>query len=398
MSAVCTAAASAAAAGPGGGAAISVVSMNMLSPGYFRKTDRSTKKRVEASHVDAWTQRLRQQYRCVRELSADVTCLQELWFKPAQFDLMHEALGDAHEVVAAQRTGKKEDGVALLIRRDRWAVRAQLAVHLDAGAGDRSMAMALIEPAPGVRGQRAPPPPPPPLSPLLLVATTHMTFPHDAHDAPVRLRQAQAIVRHLDEFAALHGAADAPVILSGDLNGESSDPAVRLLLDHGFESGYAACRGGREAAVTHLDHNGHAAGVDFVLYRCARGGAGGAARLRPAAAVLLPECAPDTAMMARPVVQHPADVAAASASLAACGRLSPASEVAVLGSHRELGSPPVGEPSPAAAAGAGADPAAPALAFGLFASTQPLSELTFEQWCQMTDHRAVAVRFDLEVG
>lgn len=402
-----------------------VISMNVLSPGYFRKTDRSDKKkRVEAQHAHAWQPRLRQQCRVLADLDLDIATLQEFWFKREVFDLVHDALGSGYMIVAAQRSGKKEDGVALLVRKERWQILSDRSIHLDDGHGDRSLALVLIQ-------SRVSPECPP-----VIVATTHLTYPHDAHDAPIRLQQAAAIARHIDEFASDAGAQASPVVLTGDFNGPCSDPAVRLLLDHGFASSFSACHG-REAAITHLDHAGHASGVDFVFYRQGRRLAEGGETdapddsaqhgssssspvatdaqapqlpvLQPLSATLLPECTPDDAMMTRPVVQHAADLAAAASALEGCGEVTPAAEAGLLGSHR-IGSPVPLSPASssvsgnsghfggegASAHGSPALPPSPGPDSGLFAVTRPLSELSFADWCQLTDHRAVKVCFELQ--
>jgi hypothetical protein len=467
---------------------LSVLSLNLLSPGYFRKSDRSDKKkRVEASHHAVWRARLAQEFVVLRDLGADVYMLQELWLKPDVSALMTEVLGDGYALVAAQRTGKKEDGVALLVRTAAWRVDAQRVVQFN-DAGDRCLALALITPAGwggggdgggGSGGRDAAElsaPSDAAAPPAVIVATTHLTYPTDvAYDQPIRQRQADEVVRHIGHFAAEHGVgAVAPVVLGGDMNGPATDPAVRAFTDAGFVSAFGAVHG-REAAITHLDHAGHAAGVDFVFYRspprrCGGGGGGGggsggdgtaallpsststwtssscsggaatpcassssavasaalddgrparlrpALRLTPAAATLLPAGVPDTAGMCRPIVQHASDLAAAAAAAAYGGLASPTAPglSEFVGDHRER-SPIVGLATAAPGAGSeGSTPSGssstlpaddrptpsppPLSAGGAFAQPRPLSALSWHDFCQLTDHRAVAVRFGVGVG
>lgn len=470
------------------GLKLSVCSMNLLSPGYFRKSDRSDKrKRVEASHYSAWHPRLLQQFSALNDLQHDVAMLQEFWCKPPVFALLHDVMGNGWCVVSCQRTGKKEDGVLLLVNRSKWTIAAERCVHFN-DAGDRCLAIALIRPThPTLQNisseQQA-------ADVGIIVATTHLTFPHDESvDAPIRLEQSCRIVREIDSFAVDNNAMDAPVVLGGDFNGPCSDPAVQKLLQCGYRSSYSAVNG-REAAITHLDHAGHAAGVDFVFWR--QGGylkqrrksaaslvsalkptgvmftsisssgsagesfsfsssssseeesVGGAAAassihrhvavsLTPLSATLLPAGVPDNAVMCRPIVQHPADLAvAAAAALAVSAPLTPAAGTAssspsaplgdactlingssgALGDHRERtpiapleGQSPTSSSSSSSAsngtsatedgAGEGAQSAAPV---GVFSVTRRLCDLSFHDWCQMTDHRAVSATFRVDVS
>lgn len=445
---------------------LSVLSLNLLSPGYFRKADRSDKKkRVEASHHAVWRSRLAQEFVLLRDLGNDVAMLQELWYKPDAQALMTEVLGDGYALVAAQRTGKKEDGVALLVRTAAWRLGAQRVVQFN-DAGDRCLALALITPAgwgggsSGGGGGAEPSPAPP----AVIVATTHLTYPTDvAYDRPIRQRQADEVVRHIGHFAAEHGvAAVAPVVLGGDMNGPATDPAVRAFTDAGFVSAFSAVHG-REAAITHLDHAGHAAGVDFIFWRpagWAAGGGGGAApaellpsststwtssggdsavssssvaassaaasddgrparlrpalRLTPAAATLLPAGVPDTAGMCRPIVQHASDLAAAAAAAAHAGLASPTAPglSEFVGDHRERSPIVVGAALPGAGSGDGSNSSStpsfaaddrptpsppPVSAGGAFTQLRPAAALSWHDYCQLTDHRAVAVRFGVGV-
>jgi protein angel len=107
--------------------------------------------------------------------------------------------------------------------------------------------------------------------PLCLVSNTHLTFPHSAYDAGLRLAQGRRLLDHLDATAARLGLAHLPVVVAGDLNGDMHDAVYAHLAARGFRSAALAVLG-REAGVTHLTHRGDAVAVDFVLFRYARHG------------------------------------------------------------------------------------------------------------------------------
>ena len=356
-----------------------VLTYNLLSPGYFRKAVPKSKgvKRVEASHAPVWSSRLAQALSVISELSCDVCALQEVWFKKEYLQQLDSALGREYAFVGAQRSGKKEDGVALLVRRASWSVLAQKSVQFG-DEGDRALALALLSPTRG--GQP------------LLFASLHLTFPHTAHDEPVRLGQAEAALSEIASFAAAHGASGAACVLGGDLNGTTADPAVcTLLLRGGFASAYAAVWGA-EAAVTHVDHDGHAAGVDYVLFRQPRSGVGGSGEgqgaLSPLLAALLPADVPDATLMMRPVVQTKEDVAAAAGALTASGGRGLGAASSNAGVGVGVGVDGAREPLPADAEEGGGGSA------GCFAGgARPMAALSWSDWCQLSDHRVVCVTF-----
>ena len=358
-----------------------VLTWNLLSPGYFRKADRASRKRMEASHPAAWEARFGQQLRILVELRPAVACLQELWQKPAIFSMIDAALGGQYHVRTMQRGSKKEDGCALLVRRDFDVLESRCMQFSD--AGDRVLVLALL---------RSCVP-----SHTLVVGTTHFTFPHDESDDALRLHQAAATLEALAAFEAEMRIAHShtgSTVLCGDLNGTADDPAVAAVMRGGrFRSAFSRVHS-REPGVTHMNHEGVSTCVDYVLYR----GEG----LSPAAAWLLPRGVPDDALMTRPVVQTADDIRAAAVA-ASTGSASPP-VMPLSPSDSAAAAAPNGGPlvvaliSPVAVN----SPTSPALVaqeeegdprVGRFAVSRSLAGLGFGDFCDLSDHRALCCEF-----
>mgnify|MGYP001108733638 CR=1 FL=1 len=320
---------------------------------------------VEATLPPAWGKRVAQQLALLAELAPDVIALQELWCVPAVIALVRSTLGASYAFHVARRTGRKEDGVALLVRKATWVAVGEHTEAL-AGAGDRVLLLVALEPAgeahsggggggggigwgapvPAAAAAAAPvagrgkgrgvpsaPAPPPSSADVALasllastraalggggggrgssgieaapvaakrrvvVATTHLTFPHNDYDLRLRKTQATTAVRAIDAFAAEVGAAAAvssvvhqlhsasavvavsgdgmeveaeaelavPVVFAGDFN-HSCDAALDVIHAAGFLSAHALTHDGCEPDATHVDHHGAAVCVDYVFVR-----------------------------------------------------------------------------------------------------------------------------------
>jgi len=168
---------------------LSILTWNILAPCYFQTATHGRSVRCEAQLRFAWERRLSQQLAILRELGPDIVCLQELWFKPDVFRLLRAAIGDEYVLHCVQRAQKKEDGVALLVRRTWSTVDTQTIVLRDS---NRVTVMACIEPA--ARAGHA-------NSPLVVVASTHLLYPHDAADTALRLVQARDNSARVLQFA-----------------------------------------------------------------------------------------------------------------------------------------------------------------------------------------------------
>ena len=319
-------------------AALSVLTYNLLAPCYYRCADNQRESSDAARFLARWS-------RCIAAASkheADVMAFQEVWCaEPRCVAMLHDAFPD-HTMHMLQRPRGKEDGVALLVRSS-IAVTHRGKFRFQAG---RRVALALTL---RIGGRST------------TVATTHLTFPHHAYDAAMRLRQAALLVELLARFelfartgdpaateqqqhsitagealdragvardaaaerfgldargatlacetlGALSAtpAAHSSMILCGDMNGDMNDSALRLLATHGgFSSAFHAANG-RASGATHASHEEQQVGVDFALTRSSGGGDGGdGAAVACVKAVVLPSASASATASGDVVIARP---------------------------------------------------------------------------------------------
>jgi endonuclease/exonuclease/phosphatase family metal-dependent hydrolase len=363
-------------------ASLLVATYNVLSPGYFRKPD-AGKKKMEASHPDAYSARIRQQASALRETGASLIALQELWMKPNVLAMLGEAFPEANFGTLAVRRpgGAKEDGVALLFDRRVLRLLADFGVAGEWRSlpGERCIAMGHFELC--STGQ-----------PLIAVSV-HLTYPHNAADEALRTVQAARLLADVASFAAAQGLpTDTPVALCGDFNGVE-DAAHRVLeVEGGFVSAFHSLHG-RHPVATHLDHAGAAQGVDAVFMR--PWGAGGVWR-PPQAAYLLPVDAGDGAVMYRPCPQTRDSVEWVTRNGGGAGAASDSSgagECMLQARREEVGPWCVsGAAATGGESGAGEEAGGEGAPFvGMFSTLRPLAQLRMVDWCNLSDHRPLVV-------
>lgn len=123
------AAAGAAAARP---RALSLMTFNVLAPCYFRHGGL-----LESADRAAFLARAQAAIRTIQRARADVVCLQEFWFEREYERAFRAAFRDSHYVHALKRPGKKEDGLAVLVRKRKLDIHHVQDIQFHRGAGDR---------------------------------------------------------------------------------------------------------------------------------------------------------------------------------------------------------------------------------------------------------------------
>jgi len=220
--------------------ALTLLTWNILAPCYYKlgTVEYGRKVKVEAQLRTAWERRLSQQLAVMKELAPDVIALQEVWFKPDVFARIREALGSAYGMYPIRRTMGKDDGVALLVKRDTWSVEEARPVEF-ADAGNRVMMMAHLQAA-GCESSTA--------APSVIVGTTHFTYPHGSDDTRLRLAQAHAATAELLRFAReveqRHSRSSVITQLSNAAISRFGTPRAGMSgLDSAVAGGAAARRG-----------------------------------------------------------------------------------------------------------------------------------------------------------
>jgi hypothetical protein len=168
------------------------VTFNLLAPCYKRLDDRPrsllTGRRVrESDEVLIWTERADATLEFFDlELlpHASILALQEFWLDERYAAMFREAFDtNGYEIRTLQRTGLKTDAVALAIKRSEFTVMGCTDVTL-CTLGDR---VALLLWLRHIRTGRN-----------VLVANTHLSFPHSYFDRVFQMRQMKTLTMCID--------------------------------------------------------------------------------------------------------------------------------------------------------------------------------------------------------
>jgi len=253
--------------------------------------------------------------------------VQEYWFK-SEFRKIFEnktskgGLGNRYDFYGLKRPTFKEDGVGFFVDRVKVKVlsvrevmygfhgqRCALLIH--AAVRLKSNETASIDSkSTNTDGEDSEE------EREIIVANTHLTFPHSRSDNHLRLKQAMILIEHIDAYvkecvkrtnyrkctgkekaskpskneeishfpAGMHKNLSSQdksfsskgeekqnfpsgmdIFVCGDFNG-GIDDVYRLFEKHGYVSSYGKFHS-KEAAVTHYTHKGESVGVDFIWYR-----------------------------------------------------------------------------------------------------------------------------------
>ena len=266
-----------------------VLTWNILAPCYFRDSLGR-----ESSVAGAFEARNARILAALRKTSADLICLQEFWFDERLLALYRRGLPH-HQPFMLQRTafnrdGCSEDGVAILVdtRRFRVLLREDI-LFQDHGIPQDRVALCVVvqplsQPLEGV---------------AVALVTTHLTFPHGAHDLRAREAQVRAMLRSARRavLAWRPQGPEVPLVVTGDLNGGVGDAVARALRDAGLARSFDLVHG-RPSGATHVDHRGRHHAADHIWQPAAEEGA--ATQLVVDEVALLPRTTPDGTPCIRP--------------------------------------------------------------------------------------------------
>eukprot|EP00730_Choanoeca_flexa_P014546 TRINITY_DN6399_c0_g1_i2.p1 TRINITY_DN6399_c0_g1~~TRINITY_DN6399_c0_g1_i2.p1 ORF type:complete len:310 (+),score=32.35 TRINITY_DN6399_c0_g1_i2:72-1001(+) len=199
-----------------------------------------------------------------------IFCLQEFWFDTAVRELYRQQLHSNYATISLKRPGRRQDGL-LMGYNPRLATlhRQDYVTHEQAGRVSllAHFTVALRHAAPMD----------------VIVANTHLNFPHREAEEPVREGQARELLTAVASF----GQGIENVLLMGDFNGTLDSSPCQIIQNDGYASSYGLVHA-HEPHVTHRNHLGEQVGVDFIFTK-------GLARYQPWAATVLPEHASDEA-------------------------------------------------------------------------------------------------------
>jgi endonuclease/exonuclease/phosphatase family metal-dependent hydrolase len=251
-----------------------VVSFNLLAPCYKRLPirDALTGYRIrESTKPELWKERVAELRLFLRNEIYNVTeivAFQEFWLEEQYLSLFREDLEEfGFEIHMLQRTGKKLDAVALMIKKKTFEILESKNIFL-CNIGDRVALLLWLR-------HRS-------TNKNLLVANTHLSFPHNDLDRLNQMKQMKLLTNTIDQFARTNGIKNATRMVMGDFNVESASPVCDHLRDVGYSScfevttdGNCDAKTGQERSdgqsnekkkfVSHRTHKCEDLGVDHIF-------------------------------------------------------------------------------------------------------------------------------------
>eukprot|EP00045_Choanoeca_perplexa_P003705 m.32747 g.32747 ORF g.32747 m.32747 type:complete len:310 (+) comp12183_c0_seq1:33-962(+) len=241
---------------------------NVLAPCHKRLVHG----RRESAFDTICLERQRQIARLTMKYAPTVFCLQEYWFDSTVRELYQHEFRDLYRTLALKRPGHRQDGLLLAYNPKHVTMHAHSnVIHKEAGRVSLLAHLtAKLPQAPAVD---------------LIVANTHLNFPHSEADEPVRQLQTQQLMEAIADFQQQQQVDN--VMLLGDFNGRLDSQPCQFVQQQGYASGYGLVHT-QEPHVTHRNHLGEQVSVDFIFTNKLPG-------FTPWAATVLPEHASDEA-------------------------------------------------------------------------------------------------------
>jgi hypothetical protein len=210
--------------------AFDIVSFNLLAPVYKRLNTKSAntgRRHREAGDYNLWCERLESTMDFFKQeiyKDAAIIALQEYWLDPRYRRIFEEQFQqNGYECRVMQRTGSKADAVALAIKSEVFEIRGVENINL-CTFGDRvALLLWLRHRSTGFD---------------LLVANTHLSFPHNVLDRMNQVAQMKHLTGVIDTFAHTHRIEQAPALIMGDFNVEGHSPVCDHLRSVGYYSAF----------------------------------------------------------------------------------------------------------------------------------------------------------------
>ncbi len=251
-------------------ASIRISSFNLLAPCYKRlaKRDEVTGRRKrESSDYETWNKRAVSTidfFDKVLYPSSDIIAFQELWLDNDYLKLITDNISKSnYSIYMLQRTGEKNDAVALAYNNALFSIKGHEHIYL-CSQGDRvALLLWLCHTATNKN---------------LLIASTHLSFPHNVFDRMNQMRQMQTLTEAIDMYISKNNVGAATNIILGDFNVEGKSPVCDHLRDSGYFSSFEVIPPSnsnndpvnREKSVKFVSHRTHRhedLGVDHIFFK-----------------------------------------------------------------------------------------------------------------------------------
>lgn len=209
-------------------ARVDVVSFNLLAPCYKRMESRTPvgRRHRESHNREVWMPRAEEALTFFRREiipAAGIIALQEFWMGDEGYKqmFMAEFERQGFSVTTLQRTGDKMDAVALLVKRSDFEIMAHKNVNLC--SVDRiALVLWLKHKATGKS---------------LVVANTHLSFPHTSLDRMLQMHQMRTLTSAMEAFEKELLIGSSTKIIVGDFNVEAQSPVCNHLRERGYVNG-----------------------------------------------------------------------------------------------------------------------------------------------------------------
>ncbi|WOL09962.1 hypothetical protein Cni_G18716 [Canna indica] len=242
---------------------VSCTTFNILAPIYKRLSEEDQSCR-ESQYRGYWLSR---NGRIIDRLLGDrssIICLQEVWLGNDELVNMYEnKLGEAGYIsFKLARTNNRGDGLLTAVHRDYFNIINHRDLLFN-DFGDRVAQLLHVESVvPLWQGQKCS------IQQQILIANTHLLFPHDSSLCIVRLQQVYKILQYIEAYQKEHNLDSMPIILCGDWNGSKRGHVYKFLRSQGFVSSYDTAHQYSDVDahkwVSHRNHRGNICGVDFI--------------------------------------------------------------------------------------------------------------------------------------
>ena len=211
-----------------------ITSWNLLAPCYKRMSTRdiTSGRRMRESHLQSkWLARAQNTLSFLREEiypTSSIIALQEFWLDDKYVSMFTEDFKrQGFDLRILQRTGLKDDAVALVINNDVFEIKGSENVSL-CTQGDRvALLLWLCHRKTGKN---------------VLIANTHLSFPHNVFDRMNQMRQMQTLTEVIDRYATNNVIGLCTRIILGDFNVEAESPVCNHLREAGYFSAFETCR------------------------------------------------------------------------------------------------------------------------------------------------------------
>lgn len=243
-------------------AKINIASFNVLAPCYKRLNSISPGNYArESTQKDLWLNRALSAVNFFESEifpTAHIIGLQEFWLDEHYQSLMKQSADSfGFKMQTLQRTGLKTDAAVFMIHES-FEVLGKKEAYL-CNIGDR---VGLILWLKHIHTQCE-----------LIVANTHLSFPHTEQDVRNQIQQMKILTSTMDNFVLQNGLEHCPKIILGDFNVVGTSGVC----DDLREQGYTSCldisppldglTDQPVSPITHLNHRNEELGVDHIFVK-----------------------------------------------------------------------------------------------------------------------------------